>query len=58
MDSADKIKAIDADGDGVLTAKEHAGSSRAMFAKMDRNHDGKLTRGEFSSGHAHLMAKK
>jgi Ca2+-binding EF-hand superfamily protein len=58
MDSADKIKAIDADGDGVLTAKEHAGGSRAMFEKMDRNHDGKLTRGEFNAGHAKLMAHK
>ena len=58
MDSADKIKAIDADGDGVLSAKEHAGGSRAMFAKMDRNHDGKLTRGEFNAGHAKLMAKR
>jgi len=57
MSSADKIKAIDADNDGVLTAKEHAAGSRAMFAKMDRNHDGRLSRGEYTAGHAKLMAK-
>lgn len=31
MSAADKIKVIDTDGDGVLTAEEHASGSRAMF---------------------------
>jgi len=58
MSSADKIKAVDANGDGMLSAQEHESGSRAMFARMDRNKDGRLTRSEFSAGHAKLMAKK
>ena len=35
MPAADKIKAVDSDGDGILTADEHVKASAAMFAKMD-----------------------
>ena len=57
MSSADKIKAVDSDGDGVLTADEHAKASEAVFAKMDADKDGFLTKKEMAAGHAAMMAK-
>ncbi|MDB5937204.1 MAG: hypothetical protein JWQ01_4548 [Massilia sp.] len=57
MSAADKIKAVDADGDGILTADEHAKASAAMFAKMDINHDGYLSKKEMAAGHARMMTK-
>lgn len=55
MPAADKIKAIDTDGDGVLSADEHAKGSAAMFAKMDTNKDGFLSKEEMAAGHAAMM---
>jgi hypothetical protein len=57
MSAADKIKVIDKDGDGILTAEEHAAGSRAMFEKMDTNKDGFLTQSELAAGHASMMKK-
>lgn len=57
MPAADKIKAIDANGDGVLSAEEHAKGSAAMFAKMDANKDGFLSKEEMAAGHAAMMKK-
>lgn len=57
MSAADKIKAIDTDGDGVLTADEHAKGAAAMFAKMDTNKDGFLAKEEMAAGHAAMMRK-
>ena len=57
MSSAQKIKAIDANGDGVLTAGEHETGSRAMFEKLDANKDGGITRAEWDAGHAALLKK-
>ena len=37
MSSAEKIKVVDADGDGVLTAQEHAAGSKKMFGKTSRS---------------------
>ena len=53
--AAGKIKVIDTDGDGILTAEEHAAGSRAMFEKMDTNKDGFLTKDEIAAGHAQMM---
>ena len=36
-------KEIDRDGDGILTRTEAVGNAERMFAKMDRNKDGKIT---------------
>lgn len=58
MTSAEKIKVVDGDRDGVLTAAEHAAGSRAMFAKMDRNNDGRLSRREFNAEHEKLTAAR
>src|SRR4030095_13229332 len=38
-----KIKAIDTDGDGAITAAEHEAGARKMFDKMDKDHNGKLS---------------
>src|SRR4030095_2004020 len=46
MSAAEKIKVIDKDGDGVLTAEEHAAGSRSMFDLMDTDKDGALTEAE------------
>ena len=56
ISAADKIKVIDTDGDGILTAEEHAAGSRSMFEKMDTDKDGFLTKAEIAVGHA--MMKK
>jgi hypothetical protein len=37
---------MDLDGDGVVTAAEHAAGARALFEHMDANHDGSVTREE------------
>ena len=57
MSAADKIKVVDTNGDGVLTAEEHAAGSRAMFEKMDTNKDGFLTKDELAAGHARMLKK-
>ena len=57
MSAADKIKVVDTNGDGVLTAEEHAIGSRAMFEKMDADKDGFLTKGELAAGHARMLKK-
>ncbi|HEY0585270.1 MAG TPA: hypothetical protein VGD52_03985 [Pseudoduganella sp.] len=58
MPAADKIKAVDSDGDGVLTADEHAKGSTAMFAKMDADKDGFLNKQEMAAGHAAMLKKQ
>ena len=57
MSSAEKIKAIDTDGDGSLSAAEHAAGSEKMFEKMDTDHDGFLSMAELAAGHAKMMPK-
>ncbi len=57
MSAADKIKVVDADGDGILTAAEHEKASAAMFVKMDANMDGFLFKDEMAGGHAAMMKK-
>ena len=40
LSSAKKIKVVDTDRDGTLTAAEHAAASSSMFEKMDTDRDG------------------
>jgi Ca2+-binding EF-hand superfamily protein len=58
VSSAEKIKVVDTNGDGVLTAQEHAAGSKSMFTKMDGDKDGYLTAAEVKSGHKQLMMSK
>jgi Ca2+-binding EF-hand superfamily protein len=58
MTSAEKIKVVDTNGDGMLTAEEHAAGSRMMFQKMDTNQDGILSKEELAAGHAKFLSRK
>ena len=40
LSAAEKIKVVDTDSDGILTAAEHAAASSSMFEKMDTDRDG------------------
>ncbi len=51
MSAAEKIKTIDTNNDGILTAAEHAAGSKTMFEKMDTNKDGFVTKDEMRAGH-------
>jgi Ca2+-binding EF-hand superfamily protein len=57
MSSAEKIKTIDTNGDGVLTADEHAAGAKAMFDKMDADDDSYLSKSEMRAGHEKYMHK-
>jgi Ca2+-binding EF-hand superfamily protein len=57
MSSADKIKTMDTNHDGVLSADEHAAGARMMFEKMDTDKDGYLSKSELEAGHARFMSK-
>lgn len=48
--SAEKIKVIDQNGDGRLTALEHESGSATMFAEMDTDGDGSLSKEECNQG--------
>ena len=56
--SAEKIKVIDQDGDGKLTALEHETGSEKMFAKMDKDADGFLSKAECDEGHKEMKKDK
>ena len=56
MSSAEKIRAVDANEDGALTAEEHAAASKRMFGKMDQDQDGVLTAAEIDAGHKKMMS--
>ena len=51
MSSSDKIKKMDTNGDGQLSAAEHETGARAMFAAMDTNKDGNVTAAEMDANH-------
>jgi Ca2+-binding EF-hand superfamily protein len=55
MNAVDKIKAIDTNNDGVLTAEEHAAGAKMMFDKMDTDKDGYLSKTEMEAGHKAMM---
>ena len=48
--AAEKIQMIDQNGDGQLTTAEHAAGSEKMFAKMDKDGDGFLSKAECNDG--------
>ncbi|MEQ1519437.1 MAG: hypothetical protein ABL931_23425, partial [Usitatibacteraceae bacterium] len=57
MSAADKMKVIDKNGDGILSAAEHVAGSQAMFEKMDANKDGYLIAVELAAGYASMLKK-
>jgi Ca2+-binding EF-hand superfamily protein len=58
MRATEKIKVVDTNGDGTLTAEEHAAGSKLMFGKMDTDKDGFLSKDELTKGHAKMLHKK
>lgn len=58
MSSVEKIKVVDTNGDGVLTAAEHAAGSKTMFDKMDTDKDGFVSKAELTEGHAKMLKRK
>jgi Ca2+-binding EF-hand superfamily protein len=52
MSGADMVKQLDTDGDGTVSAAEHASWSEKMFADADTDHDGSLTMAEMKSAMA------
>jgi Ca2+-binding EF-hand superfamily protein len=57
LSTADKIKKIDTNGEGVLSAEEHAAGSKAMFDAMDTDKDGFVSKVELAAGHQRMMKK-
>ena len=53
--AAAKIKMIDADSDGTITAAEHEAGSKKMFEKMDKDNNGRLSAAEVQAGHDRMM---
>jgi Ca2+-binding EF-hand superfamily protein len=53
--AAAKIKTIDTDQDGTISAAEHEAGARKMFDKMDKDHNGKLSAAELQAGHDKMM---
>jgi Ca2+-binding EF-hand superfamily protein len=53
--ASSKIKMIDTDGDGTITAAEHEAGARKMFDKMDKDGNGKLSAAEIQAGHDKMM---
>ncbi|MBL8271303.1 EF-hand domain-containing protein [Steroidobacter sp.] len=53
----DPMKMMDKDGDGKITAMEHADGAKMMFSKMDSNKDGQVTAQEMDAAHAMMKDK-
>ena len=58
MSSAEKIRAVDGNNDGTVTAAEHEAASRDKFAKLDTNGDGSLSAAELQAGHAGMKSDR
>jgi Ca2+-binding EF-hand superfamily protein len=50
----DKMKKMDANNDGRISAAEHAAGARSMFQKMDSNSDGRVTAAEMDASHKQM----
>jgi len=51
MSTEEMFKMCDQNGDGQVSAAEHAAHADAMFTKMDKNKDGQLSQEECKAGH-------
>ena len=50
----DKFRTMDSNGDGMISAAEHAAGAQKMFEQMDADHDGSVTAAEMDAGHAKM----
>lgn len=56
--SAEKIQMIDQNGDGQLTTAEHEAGTETLFAKMDKDGDGFLSKEECEDGQKMMKKDK
>ena len=54
----DHMKMMDTNGDGKVTATEHADGCKQMFTKMDANSDGRVTAAEMDAAHPMMKHHK
>jgi Ca2+-binding EF-hand superfamily protein len=54
----DFFKMMDTNGDGKISAEEHAAGSKKMFEKMDADKNGKVTAAEMEASHEKMTGKK
>lgn len=52
------MKAMDSNGDGMVSAAEHAAWAKARFEKMDANHDGNVSKAEWDAGMQHMQNRR
>ena len=52
-----KFETMDTNGDGKVSADEHAAAAKKMFDAMDTDHDGFLSKSELTAGHTKMMKK-
>jgi len=57
-DDAGMFKKMDSNGDGKISADEHAAGAKMMFEMMDSNKDGKVTAAEMTAAHDKMMEHK
>jgi len=50
----DKFRTMDSNGDGMISAAEHAAGARMMFEQMDADHNGNVSAAEMDAGHAKM----
>jgi Ca2+-binding EF-hand superfamily protein len=55
MSASEKIKMVDTNGDGVLTAEEHTSGATMMFDRMDSDKNGMVSTAEYQAGHKAMM---
>ena len=53
----DKFRTMDSNGDGMISAAEHAAGARMMFGQMDADHDGSVSAAEMDAGHAKMKER-
>ncbi len=58
LSSAEKIKVVDTDRDGILTVDEQASGAKTMFDRMDTDKDGFVSQAELAAGHAIMLCKQ
>lgn len=57
-EAGDKFKMMDSNGDGMVSASEHASAVTKMFGDMDANSDGNVTAAEMDAKHDRKAAAK